>query len=385
VDEDFVKLFPEHASQTGALLSVHEIFRELPAEPTLAEEAVREAALMDLHNSLFERCARQAHESTKAIAPAERSKKRAAAFDKLAAQLRNEFTRAAKGILDREYGQHGWNALRRAFEKQCQDIHLEMVALDIAEAWGDNRRVFEEHYDDWTRHLVRDFAQLDGFDVWLRSAETFEQPAKSDAKPQLSWLVPVRRWEAGDDWGEPPEGTERVAQPTHEGPDPRPAYLAWLRDTLLIFDDDATVKDEFRDRLEPACIEAADLNLSAARHKPHDSTIAHHRPPGELIRKLRNLHGEIRKRLSDLLLLVEGGTALTSEEDSSTDAFASLSSRERAVLELIAERRSLKEIASQLGVSTKTLETHRNRIMQKLSVQTADQLRQIGQQHFLKP
>ena len=45
-----------------------------------------------------------------------------------------------------------------------------------------------------------------------------------------------------------------------------------------------------------------------------------------------------------------------------------LTARERQVLQLIAEGKSTKEIASILGVSVKTAESHRSRLMQKLDI-----------------
>jgi len=53
-----------------------------------------------------------------------------------------------------------------------------------------------------------------------------------------------------------------------------------------------------------------------------------------------------------------------------------LSSREREVLQLIAEGKTTKDIAGLLGVSVKTAESHRTRIMQKLDIrQTAGLVR----------
>jgi RNA polymerase sigma factor (sigma-70 family) len=49
-------------------------------------------------------------------------------------------------------------------------------------------------------------------------------------------------------------------------------------------------------------------------------------------------------------------------------AFVRLSPREREVLQLMAEGRSTKEIAGQLNVSIKTVETHRRQIMEKLNL-----------------
>lgn len=49
-------------------------------------------------------------------------------------------------------------------------------------------------------------------------------------------------------------------------------------------------------------------------------------------------------------------------------AAVELSPRERQVLQLVAEGKSTKEVASLLGVSTKTAESHRTRIMAKLDI-----------------
>ena len=49
-------------------------------------------------------------------------------------------------------------------------------------------------------------------------------------------------------------------------------------------------------------------------------------------------------------------------------AFATLTDREREVLQLLAEGRSTKEMAGELAVSVKTVETHRQNIMRKLQL-----------------
>ncbi|HJT46261.1 MAG TPA: response regulator transcription factor, partial [Chthoniobacterales bacterium] len=45
-----------------------------------------------------------------------------------------------------------------------------------------------------------------------------------------------------------------------------------------------------------------------------------------------------------------------------------LTGRQREILQLIAEGKSTKEIAFTLGVSTKTIETHRERLMERLKI-----------------
>jgi DNA-binding NarL/FixJ family response regulator len=62
------------------------------------------------------------------------------------------------------------------------------------------------------------------------------------------------------------------------------------------------------------------------------------------------------------------GTILTSSQR------GPISSREREVLQLVAEGRSTKEIAAALYVSVKTIETHRKQIMDKLDVHSIAEL-----------
>ncbi len=54
--------------------------------------------------------------------------------------------------------------------------------------------------------------------------------------------------------------------------------------------------------------------------------------------------------------------------------FSSLSPREREVLQLIAEGKSTREIASALNLSTKTIETHRQQVMEKLNLHSIAEL-----------
>jgi DNA-binding NarL/FixJ family response regulator len=50
------------------------------------------------------------------------------------------------------------------------------------------------------------------------------------------------------------------------------------------------------------------------------------------------------------------------------DSLESLTSREREVLQLIAESYSNKEIATKLGTSVRTADTHRTNVMRKLNL-----------------
>jgi DNA-binding NarL/FixJ family response regulator len=64
----------------------------------------------------------------------------------------------------------------------------------------------------------------------------------------------------------------------------------------------------------------------------------------------------------------------------------SLTSRERQVLQLVAEGKTTKEIAVVLGISVKTAESHRTRIMSKLGIhETAGLVRYAIRQGLIQP
>jgi two-component system, NarL family, response regulator NreC len=67
-------------------------------------------------------------------------------------------------------------------------------------------------------------------------------------------------------------------------------------------------------------------------------------------------------------------------------ATVELSPRERQVLQLVAEGKTTKEVASLLGVSTKTAESHRTRIMAKLDIhETAGLVRYAIRNGIIQP
>lgn len=96
-------------------------------------------------------------------------------------------------------------------------------------------------------------------------------------------------------------------------------------------------------------------------------------------------HGFISKEASpeELLAAIEsvynGGTCFSPEiaraaldqlvsNGGKKEPLAQLTTREREVLVLIAQGQSNKEIASQLGIGVRTIETHRERIMRRLDI-----------------
>ena len=65
------------------------------------------------------------------------------------------------------------------------------------------------------------------------------------------------------------------------------------------------------------------------------------------------------------------------------DAGRPLTDREREVLQLVAEGLAMKQIAAELGVSVKTIETHRRQIMDKLDLYSVAELTKYAIRHGL--
>ena len=60
-----------------------------------------------------------------------------------------------------------------------------------------------------------------------------------------------------------------------------------------------------------------------------------------------------------------------------------LSDREKEVLRLLAEGKAMKEVAAELGLSTKTIETHRKHIMAKLPIESMAELTKYAIRHSM--
>ena len=74
---------------------------------------------------------------------------------------------------------------------------------------------------------------------------------------------------------------------------------------------------------------------------------------------------------------------LRSPKPAADEPFTLLSGREREVLHLIAEGLSAKEVATNLEISTKTVEAHRTSLMRKLGVRKATELVRYALRHGL--
>jgi len=82
-----------------------------------------------------------------------------------------------------------------------------------------------------------------------------------------------------------------------------------------------------------------------------------------------------------LLAQVLGALGVYYDEDPDKGLLPGLSKRQRAVLDLVLAGKPNRQIAEELGISLKTVEFHRARIMEKLGVRTAAELfrRCLGQ------
>jgi two-component system response regulator NreC len=86
----------------------------------------------------------------------------------------------------------------------------------------------------------------------------------------------------------------------------------------------------------------------------------------ELIEAIRTVHrGEVFLYPAATKLLVDGYRDRSAREE---DPYDGLTEREREVLKLVAEGYSGTEIAERLVISPKTVDTYRERIMQKLGL-----------------
>jgi two-component system, NarL family, response regulator NreC len=70
-------------------------------------------------------------------------------------------------------------------------------------------------------------------------------------------------------------------------------------------------------------------------------------------------------------LMLDDFVKQRSGEHGVADRYESLSDREREVFQLVAEGKANKEIATLLGISPSTVETHRSRILEKLDLHSA--------------
>lgn len=94
----------------------------------------------------------------------------------------------------------------------------------------------------------------------------------------------------------------------------------------------------------------------------------------ELVRAVREVMKGKKYLSPDIARGVVDEYVEMSSSPRANPAFVVLTDREREALQLIAEGKSTKEVAGQLDVSVKTIETHRRNIMEKLNLHSVADL-----------
>jgi DNA-binding NarL/FixJ family response regulator len=104
----------------------------------------------------------------------------------------------------------------------------------------------------------------------------------------------------------------------------------------------------------------------------------------ELVRAIRAVFNNktyLSPQVSEILI----GDYLQQLPKSDDSAFSVLSTREREVIQLLAEGDSTSRIADQLCLSVRTIETHRQRIMEKLNIRSVAELTRYAIREGLSP
>ncbi|MEI6211459.1 MAG: response regulator transcription factor [bacterium] len=94
----------------------------------------------------------------------------------------------------------------------------------------------------------------------------------------------------------------------------------------------------------------------------------------ELVRAIREVMKGKKYLSPEIARGVVDAFVEMSSSRSANPAFVVLTDREREALQLITEGKSTKEVADALGVSVKTIETHRHNIMEKLNLHSVAEL-----------
>ena len=105
-----------------------------------------------------------------------------------------------------------------------------------------------------------------------------------------------------------------------------------------------------------------------------------HSAPAELVLALRAaLQG--RTFIAPDLAAEVFRTGRTAE----TDPLAAMTPRQREILQLLAEGKSAKEVASTLGLSARTVEDHKYRLMEQLGIENSAELIHFAIKHGIVP
>jgi DNA-binding NarL/FixJ family response regulator len=118
-----------------------------------------------------------------------------------------------------------------------------------------------------------------------------------------------------------------------------------------------------------------------ALHAGASGYVLKHSAPAELTAAIRAaLDG---KTYVSPTLAAEVMRVMNRRPDKSGDPVASLTPRQREILQLLAEGRSAKEMADTLGISTRTVEFHKYQMMESLDIHTTAGLVHFAIKHGL--
>jgi len=97
-------------------------------------------------------------------------------------------------------------------------------------------------------------------------------------------------------------------------------------------------------------------------------------PAEQLLTAVREVHRGGSYLSPRLLARLVDGFRLYGRGNSGQSPFRSLTKREREILKMLAEGRSVKEIATSFNLSVKTVEAHKFNLMRKLDIHNKAQL-----------
>lgn len=327
VDSSLIEAYPELAPEEGQVRGISELWGDLPENLDDATKAVTDSVapvleeLLAIHYSQV----RDTGDAKRGKKPSEKTMLTTAKKELRAGLI--GANGVAKNVLERGDGgaEHGWDALRKALddleaqllltESEDQDAFvLPAFLTEKLEKYNSSSPATTTLFDvpatdqapTFTKELMRQAAQrsvvtaymkLDGYNVQLLRSRTVAPSQKPDKKKVRSWWVDVRVWARHDEW----TNKEETVTGSHDKTtgNLRPEFLADDR----IYNPDGTVKSVY---LEPGCIEADELNVSAGRYRPLNLDTEEYAPPAEIIKVLQAMEGQIQEKLKRLLEMVEG-------------------------------------------------------------------------------
>ena len=242
----------------------------------------------------------------------------------------------------------------------------ELDASRIAEAFGDFADLQSRH----TRGHARGVASLvlSGAEaLGLGAAETRGAVLAAHLHDVGTAAVPTRLWETSEPWSA--AARERARSHAYYGERVLSLSPA-LREVAAIagahherLDGSGYHRGASGDRLPIAArlLAASDVMHALLEARPHRAALA--RPAARDVLRALAKEGALDPRCVDA---IAGGRPRAR----AMDPLASLTAREREVLQLVARGRTNKEIASALGISDRTVQTHTLHVYEKLGVDT---------------